>query len=163
MQNELNTPSVPDTLMVHVSMSMAGPILVSLYQSVARLEERDTAPDKKEKKKVTNRSCMMMMLLPANGFVASATQPPPATPPDGFDRPVDHNAGQSTPEDFRRRCSVPAKGRPALGPGPLPQPPPRCNQGFFSRPVNPNRRPPVPVYRTGWTGNWWKPVEFKFK
>ena len=57
MQNELNTPSVPDTLMVHVSMSMAGPILVSLYQSVARLEERerDTAPDKKEKKKVTNR------------------------------------------------------------------------------------------------------------
>ena len=24
---------------------------------------------------------------------------------------------------------------------------------FFSRLVNPNRRQPVPVYRTGWTGN----------
>ena len=24
--------------------------------------------------------------------------------------------------------------------------------GFFSRPVSGNRRPPVPVYRTGWTG-----------
>ena len=36
-------------------------------------------------------------------------------------------------------------------------------QGFFSRPVNPNRRPPVPVYRTDLTGNRWKPVEFKYK
>ena len=34
---------------------------------------------------------------------------------------------------------------------------------FFPRLVNPNRRPPVPVYRTGWTGNRWKPVEFKSK
>ena len=35
--------------------------------------------------------------------------------------------------------------------------------GFFSRPVEPNRRPPVPVYRTGLTGNRWKSVEFKSK
>ena len=26
------------------------------------------------------------------------------------------------------------------------------NQGFFIRPIPPNRRPPVPVNRTGWTG-----------
>ena len=29
----------------------------------------------------------------------------------------------------------------------------RDEQGIFYRPVNPNRMPPVPVYRTGWTGN----------
>ena len=29
----------------------------------------------------------------------------------------------------------------------------RHNQGFFSQPVSGNRRPPVPVYRTGWSGN----------
>ena len=27
------------------------------------------------------------------------------------------------------------------------------HQGFFSQSVSGNRRPPVPVYRTGWTGN----------
>ena len=37
------------------------------------------------------------------------------------------------------------------------------NQGFFSRPVDPNRRPPVPVYRTGWTGNRFIPVKFKIE
>ena len=39
------------------------------------------------------------------------------------------------------------------------QSPPVAPKVFF-RPVNPNRRPPVPVYRTG---NQWKPVEFKSK
>ena len=36
-------------------------------------------------------------------------------------------------------------------------------QGFFSRPVDPNRRPPVPVYRTGWTGYRLKPAKLKFE
>ena len=36
-------------------------------------------------------------------------------------------------------------------------------QGFFYRPPGPNRRPPVPVYRTGWTGYRLKPVKLKFE
>ena len=36
-------------------------------------------------------------------------------------------------------------------------------QGFFYRPPGPNRRPPVPVYRTGWTVYRLKPVELKFE
>ena len=36
-------------------------------------------------------------------------------------------------------------------------------QGFFIRPPGPNRRPPVPVYRTGWTGYRLKPVKLKFE
>ena len=36
-------------------------------------------------------------------------------------------------------------------------------QGFFSRPVDPNRRPPVPVYRTSWTGNRFIPAKLKFE
>ena len=74
----------PDTIMVRVSMSMAGPVLVSLYQSVARLEEKDTAPDEKKKRSAGNAtpaSNRSSMLLPANG-----QPPPPATPPDGFVR-----------------------------------------------------------------------------
>ena len=35
--------------------------------------------------------------------------------------------------------------------------------GLQSRPVWSNRRPPVAVYRTGLTGNRWKPAKFKFK
>ena len=46
--------------------------------------------------------------------------------------------------------------RRTLGADPLPS-------RFFSRPVRSNRRPPVAVYRTGLTGNRWKPVEFKSK
>jgi hypothetical protein len=34
---------------------------------------------------------------------------------------------------------------------------------FFFRPVYPNRRPPVPVYRTGLTSYREKPVKFKFE
>ena len=41
-----------------------------------------------------------------------------------------------------------------------------CTQGFFFRQVDTNRRPPVPVYRTSWTGNRLKPdklkIEFKW-
>ena len=37
------------------------------------------------------------------------------------------------------------------------------DQGLQNRPVRSNRRPPVAVYRTGLTGNRWKPVEFKSK
>jgi hypothetical protein len=40
---------------------------------------------------------------------------------------------------------------------------PGCNQGSRYRPVRPNRRGPVPVYRTGLAGNRSKPVEVKFK
>ena len=36
-------------------------------------------------------------------------------------------------------------------------------QGFFIRPPGPNRRPPVPVYRIGWTGYRLKPVKLKFE
>ena len=36
-------------------------------------------------------------------------------------------------------------------------------QGFFIRPPGPNRRPPVPVYQTGWTGYQLKPVKLKFE
>ena len=36
-------------------------------------------------------------------------------------------------------------------------------QGFFIRPPGPNRRPPVPVYQTGWTGYRLKPVKLKFE
>ena len=36
-------------------------------------------------------------------------------------------------------------------------------QGFISRSVTGNRRAPVPVYRTGLTGNRSEPVEFKSK
>ena len=38
-----------------------------------------------------------------------------------------------------------------------------CHQGFFIRPSGPNRRPPVPVYRTGWTGYRLKLVKLKFE
>ena len=38
-----------------------------------------------------------------------------------------------------------------------------AGQGFFSRPVRGNRRPPVAVYRTGLTGYRLKPVKFKIK
>ena len=37
------------------------------------------------------------------------------------------------------------------------------DKGFFTRPVDPNRRPPVPVYRTGWTGNRFIPDKRKFE
>ena len=40
---------------------------------------------------------------------------------------------------------------------------PGCNQGSRYRPVRPNRRGPVPVYRTGLAGNRSKPVEVKFE
>ena len=36
-------------------------------------------------------------------------------------------------------------------------------QGSQIRPVRSNQRAPVPVYRTGLTGNWSKPVGFKFE
>ena len=36
-------------------------------------------------------------------------------------------------------------------------------QGFIYRPDRPNRRGPVPVYRSGLAGNRSVPVEFKFK
>ena len=41
----------------------------------------------------------------------------------------------------------------------------RWDQGFISRPVTGNRRAPVPVYRTGLTGNRWNsnPNSNKFK
>ena len=38
-----------------------------------------------------------------------------------------------------------------------------CEQGFIYRPDRPNRRGPVPVYRSGLAGNRSVPVEFKFK
>ena len=37
------------------------------------------------------------------------------------------------------------------------------NQGFIYRPDRPNRRGPVPVYRSGLAGNRSVPVEFKFE
>ena len=39
---------------------------------------------------------------------------------------------------------------------------PGAVQGFFYRP-GANRWPPVPVYRTGWTGYRLKPVKLKFE
>ena len=39
----------------------------------------------------------------------------------------------------------------------------RCRQGFIYRPDRPNRRGPVPVYRSGLAGNRSVPVEFKFE
>ena len=35
--------------------------------------------------------------------------------------------------------------------------------GIFLPTAGPNRRPPVPVYRTGWTGYRLKPVKLKFE
>ena len=37
------------------------------------------------------------------------------------------------------------------------------HQGFIYRPDRPNRRGPVPVYRSGLAGNWSVPVKFKFE
>ena len=42
-------------------------------------------------------------------------------------------------------------------------PGPCSEQGFFYRPVIPNRRPPVPVNRTGLTRNQLKLDKFKFQ
>ena len=38
-----------------------------------------------------------------------------------------------------------------------------CSQGFIYRPDRPNRRDPVPVYRSGLAENRSVPVEFKFE
>jgi len=38
-----------------------------------------------------------------------------------------------------------------------------CNQGSRNRPETGNRRPPVPVYRSGLAGYRSEPVEFKFE
>ena len=56
-------------------------------------------------------------------------------------------------------ASPPTARRPTCAAGAVP-----CReQGFFIRPPGPNRWPPVPVYRTGWTGYQLKPVKLKFE
>ena len=51
----------------------------------------------------------------------------------------------------------------ATSPTPITRRPPHHCQGFIYRPDRPNRRGPVPVYRSGLAGNRSVPVEFKFE